>query len=419
MKPSNYRRMRRRPASREAASFKKDNQQEQSFFGETMHEPFFRPVAAIPQPAAIQRKCDGCEKEEKNQQALPEKKEEEKTIQKKSDGMEKKEEDKKPGLKSLPMGKKEEDKKLQKKDAGGAAPAGGNVGNYVGSLSGKGQPMTAQSNSFFSSRIGYDFSNVKIHTGKEAGDSAKAIHARAYTIGNNIVFANGAYQPDTPAGKLLLAHELVHVMQQDNSSLHRKTDDVEPAAEPEPGLQQLLPPVRIDVEGSKIQNTRHYGDCAGVSVSGDTQANYTSSGALQGRPTRATDCSGCDNCITINSTVVSTFRTAPVVTLPPVPGDLNPCERRAVRAFINGTLNQHEQQHVAAFNTYRGRVTTPFSFTGCESDLAAAVQDVHDNIETPRREASDALSAALDANGANVFTVTCECPDPAPPATTE
>jgi hypothetical protein len=109
---------------------------------------------------------------------------------------------------------------------------------------------------------------------------------------------------------------------------------------------------------------------------------------------------------------VSTFNTAPVVSLPQVPGGLNACERKAVRAFINGTLSQHEQQHVAAFNTYRGVVSTPFTFTGCRSDLAAEVQAVHDNIEVPRRQASDDASALLDANGANVFNITCECPDP-------
>ncbi len=335
--------------------------------------------------------------------------------------MEKKEEDKKLQKKSDGKEKKEEEKKLQKKEADGASAAGSGISSYVGSLSSKGQPMPAQANNFFSSRIGYDFSKVKIHTGKEAADSAKAIHAKAYAVGNDIVFAEGAYQPETPSGKMLLAHELVHVMQQDNQAIQRQADDPELHAQPEvaePLMQELLPPVRIEVEGSKIQNTRHFGDCAGVSVSGDTQANYTSTGALSGRPTRSTDCTVCDNCITINSTVVSTFRTNPVVTLPPVPGNLNACEQRAVRAFINGTLNQHEQQHVAAFNTYRGRLSTPFSFTGCESDLAAEVQAVHDNIEGPRRDASDALSAALDANGANVFNVTCACPDPAPDAGT-
>ena len=78
---------RRRPASREAASFKKDNQPEQQFFGETTPEPFFKPVASLTEAATVQRKCDDCDKEDKVQRA-PEKKEEEKKVMKKEDKME-------------------------------------------------------------------------------------------------------------------------------------------------------------------------------------------------------------------------------------------------------------------------------------------------------------------------------------------
>ena len=107
MKPSIYRRIRRRPASREAATFKKDNQPEQQFFGETVHEPFFKPVTAMQQAASVQRKCADCEGEEKVQRA-PEKKEEEKKVMKKE---EKKEEEKKVMKKE---DKKEEEKKVMK-----------------------------------------------------------------------------------------------------------------------------------------------------------------------------------------------------------------------------------------------------------------------------------------------------------------
>jgi hypothetical protein len=211
--------------------------------------------------------------------------------------------------------------------------------------------------------------------------------------------------------------------EKEDKKINRKVEEEEKVQKKEAGAsspdeEKILPPVHLEVEGSKIQNTTHNADCNGVSVSGNTQANYSSSASLLTRPTRATDCSGCSpaNCVTINSTVVSRFLTAPVVSLPSVPGGLNPCERRAVRAFINGTLNQHEQQHVAAFNTYRGIVSTPISFTGCMADLQAEVQNIHDNVEVPRRQASDDASALLDANGANVFNITCECPDPAPKA---
>jgi hypothetical protein len=273
--------------------------------------------------------------------------------------------------------------------------------------------MSTDANSFFSSRMGYDFSHVKVHTDKEAAQSAKNINAKAYTIGNHIVFNEGQFNTQSPEGQKLMAHELVHVMQQtgdqNESNLNRKPVDA-----PEQASIELLPPVQIEVEGSKTQNTTHNGDCNGVSVSGSTDANYSSSGSLSGRPTRATDCSGCagSDCITVNGTVVSVFTTAPTVTLPAVPGGLNACEQRAVRNFINTTLSQHEQQHVSAFNTYRGRVRTPISFTGCSADLQTEVQNIHDSVEVPRRAASDAASAALDANGANIFTITCECPDP-------
>jgi hypothetical protein len=64
------------------------------------------------------------------------------------------------------------------------------------------------------SRFGHDFSRVRIHTDPEAAASARALHARAYTVGHDIVFAAGAYRPHSAAGRWLLAHELAHVVQQ-------------------------------------------------------------------------------------------------------------------------------------------------------------------------------------------------------------
>jgi hypothetical protein len=55
--------------------------------------------------------------------------------------------------------------------------------------------------------------DVRIHDSAAADTAARAIGARAFTVGNRIAFAGGAYRPGTDAGKQLLAHELVHVMQ--------------------------------------------------------------------------------------------------------------------------------------------------------------------------------------------------------------
>jgi len=65
------------------------------------------------------------------------------------------------------------------------------------------------------SRFGHDFGPVRIHTGGAAAESAEAINARAYTVGRDVVFGSAQFKPETPAGKLLLAHELTHVVQQE------------------------------------------------------------------------------------------------------------------------------------------------------------------------------------------------------------
>jgi hypothetical protein len=64
------------------------------------------------------------------------------------------------------------------------------------------------------SRFGYDFSGVRIHNDGKSSESADKINANAYTKGNNIVFGRGQYSPSTQEGKKLIAHELVHVIQQ-------------------------------------------------------------------------------------------------------------------------------------------------------------------------------------------------------------
>ena len=61
---------------------------------------------------------------------------------------------------------------------------------------------------------GRDFTDVRVHTDAESGDSALALGAEAYTIGRDIVFAPGAYRPDSTEGRRLIAHEAAHVMQQ-------------------------------------------------------------------------------------------------------------------------------------------------------------------------------------------------------------
>ncbi len=58
-----------------------------------------------------------------------------------------------------------------------------------------------------------DLSSVRIHTGSRAAAAARAVNARAYAVGRDVVFGEGQYQPSSSAGRRLLAHELAHVLQ--------------------------------------------------------------------------------------------------------------------------------------------------------------------------------------------------------------
>ncbi|MEE9423404.1 MAG: DUF4157 domain-containing protein [Methylococcales bacterium] len=76
---------------------------------------------------------------------------------------------------------------------------------------------------FMEPRFGHEFSQVRIHTDDQSNRAAQNIHARAFTLRNHIVFGNGQFVPSTISGRSLLAHELVHTLQQsgDYSAIQR------------------------------------------------------------------------------------------------------------------------------------------------------------------------------------------------------
>ncbi|HEU4324980.1 MAG TPA: DUF4157 domain-containing protein [Roseiflexaceae bacterium] len=98
-------------------------------------------------------------------------------------------------------------------DAGGTetSPA---VEASIGRMQGGGSPLPAGERSFFENRFGHDFSQVRIHADSGAADTARSLNARAFTVGNDIAFDAGEYQPGTESGRHLLAHELTHTIQQ-------------------------------------------------------------------------------------------------------------------------------------------------------------------------------------------------------------
>ena len=79
---------------------------------------------------------------------------------------------------------------------------------------GGGQPLDADTRADMESRLGADFSDVRIHDDSKAHDSAVAVNAHAYTVGSDVVFQRDRFDPTSETGKLTLAHELTHVVQQ-------------------------------------------------------------------------------------------------------------------------------------------------------------------------------------------------------------
>jgi len=81
------------------------------------------------------------------------------------------------------------------------------------------QPLDTATRAFMEPRLGHDFSRVRVHADSMASESARALHARAYTVGRNIVFAREQYVPGSAASNRLLAHELTHVVQQQDGQV--------------------------------------------------------------------------------------------------------------------------------------------------------------------------------------------------------
>ncbi len=88
------------------------------------------------------------------------------------------------------------------------------LATHISAMRGNGQPLPGPVRAFFEPRLGYDFSQVRVHTGGSAAKISREINAQAFTLGNDIVFGTGQYAPGTTAGQRLLAHELTHVIQQ-------------------------------------------------------------------------------------------------------------------------------------------------------------------------------------------------------------
>lgn len=111
-------------------------------------------------------------------------------------------------------------------------------------LSSPGQPLDTFSRALMEPRFRHDFSRVRVHSDARAADSALAVNALAYTVGQHVVFGASQYTPYSASGQRLMAHELTHVVQQSGSQLdpgQRLTIDPSQSQERAAAENALLP----------------------------------------------------------------------------------------------------------------------------------------------------------------------------------
>ncbi len=166
------------------------------------------PITQSPNPPTIQRLCPQCREEMQRQST-------------ESGGVRTEElcPECRKRIQRQPMDeesrKRNEEEVIQTKEKTGQTPdVTPKIESQIESMHGVGEPLSEEAQAYYEQRFGNYFGDVRVHTGPQAAESAKAINAKAYTTGKDIVFGAGEYEPETESGKKLLAHELTHVVQQ-------------------------------------------------------------------------------------------------------------------------------------------------------------------------------------------------------------
>ncbi|MGH9765831.1 MAG: DUF4157 domain-containing protein [Blastocatellia bacterium] len=148
----------------------------------------------------------------------------------------------------------QEDLLFRKAESVGGFDANENVEVALDSLRHEGEQLPVSVRSEMESRFGRDFSGVKIHTGPRAAAAARSVNAKAFTVGQNVVFGSGYYAPKTQDGGRLLAHELTHVVQQGSGAagprLQRDEEKKEPA-DPFEEVQKAVAEIEENWKGVK------------------------------------------------------------------------------------------------------------------------------------------------------------------------
>jgi hypothetical protein len=178
-----------------------------------MQMPASQPATGRQEDPAVQRACAACtqpETKEPGDRAT----EEEKEVQRAVDGhaLDRVTEEDDEVKRAV---EEKDDEKLQAKSHSDGVPqVTPELDAQIHNVQGSGAPLARETRTFFEPRLGADLSNVRVNTSSQASSVARQLNARAFTVGNNITFGAGQYQPSSNDGKRLIAHELTHVIQQ-------------------------------------------------------------------------------------------------------------------------------------------------------------------------------------------------------------
>ncbi|MEE8105428.1 MAG: DUF4157 domain-containing protein [Planctomycetota bacterium] len=185
-------------------------------------------------------------------------------------------------------------------EANSVAPA---VQDGIHSIRGGGAPLPQSERSFFEPRFRANFGAVRIHAGSRADSLADMIQARAFTVGQDVVFRSGEYSPGTAAGRGLLAHELTHVVQQGGgrSAVQRTVTLTDPAgAAPQPAGFMGPPPDRATLFQGWLDELCSAGsfsvDAATGAVTSTSRATFCGATPTRGQAhqTTSTTPTGCE-----------------------------------------------------------------------------------------------------------------------------
>ena len=153
-----------------------------------------------------------------------------------------------------------------------------------------GQPLPADMLARFNSAFGKDFSHVRVHTDGMAGMQARALNAHAFTMGSHIWFSSGAFDPGTRKGDTLIAHELTHVVQNDQGRMASSSGDGMDVSQPNDPLEReaysnegriasMLPSIDAELAAETSEPTV---DVSNMDLSSDMAAASAAPASVEG-----------------------------------------------------------------------------------------------------------------------------------------